>query len=165
MGMSIGVIINSSYRMENNFRRVGKGSPQSAHRPQRKILLPALVGIALPPFVDPQFLSASVLRNLCSLCYKNGCAKGALDCGGSTPPLPSSSVLFQGGVEPPQSKALRAFSCAVASRRLMGIWGEILLGLRRVTEAGTGVLVAGIAMGDGARIDGRYDAAALLGCF
>src|SRR5208283_5384478 len=40
---------------------------------------------------------------------------------GSTPPLSSSSVLFQGGVEPPQSKALRAFSCAVASRRLMGI--------------------------------------------
>src|SRR5208282_5503292 len=57
-------------------------------------------------------------------CYENGCAKGTLECGGSTPPLASSSVLFQGGVEPPQSKALRAFSCAVASRRLMRICGE-----------------------------------------
>jgi hypothetical protein len=28
------------------------------------------------------------------------------------------------GVEPPQSKALRAFSCGVASRKLMGICGE-----------------------------------------
>jgi hypothetical protein len=61
-------------------------------------------------------------------CYENGCAKGTLDCGGSTPPLSSSSVLFQGGARPPQSKALRAFSCAVVSRRLMGICGEILYG-------------------------------------
>jgi cytochrome c peroxidase len=31
-------------------------------------------------------------------------ARSALDCGGSTPPWSSSSALFQGGVEPPQSK-------------------------------------------------------------
>jgi hypothetical protein len=68
-------------------------------------------------------------------CYENGCAKGTLDRGGSTPPLSSSSVLFQGGVELPQSKALRAFSCAVASRRLMGICGEFFLhGARRILE-------------------------------
>src|SRR5208337_2782221 len=33
----------------------------------------------------------------------------------STPPLSASSALFQGGVEPPQSKVLRTFSYTVAS--------------------------------------------------
>src|SRR5208282_6513814 len=72
----------------------------------------------------------TIFSSLCLRAYENGCAQGALDCGGSTPPLSSSSALFQGGGEPPQSKALRAFSCAVASRRLMGICGEIPFGLR-----------------------------------
>jgi len=40
---------------------------------------------------------------------QNECAEGTLDCGGLTPPW-SSSALLQGGVEPPQSKALRALS-------------------------------------------------------
>jgi len=45
-----------------------KDSPQRAQRAQRKALLLARLGIALPKFVDPQFLSASVLRDLCGLC-------------------------------------------------------------------------------------------------
>jgi len=39
-------------------------------------------------------------------------------------PWSSSSAPFQGGVEPPQSKALRAFSFKLASPRLIGIYGE-----------------------------------------
>jgi hypothetical protein len=34
--------------------------------------------------------------------------RSTLDCGGSTPLWPSSSASFQGGVEPPHFKALRA---------------------------------------------------------
>jgi len=37
-------------------------------------------------------------------------ARSALDCGGSTPPWNDAKEQAQGGVEPPQSKALRAFS-------------------------------------------------------
>jgi hypothetical protein len=33
--------------------------------------------------------------------------RSTLDCGGSTPLLSPSQALFQGGVEPPQSKVLR----------------------------------------------------------
>ena len=41
------------------------------------------------------------------------CAEGTLECGGSTPP--SFGGRFQGGVEPPHSKALGALSCTVGS--------------------------------------------------
>jgi len=59
-----------------------------------------------------------------SVCDENGCAKVTLDCGGSTPPLNNAEDNDKGGVEPPQSKALRAFSSTVAGRRRMGIRGE-----------------------------------------
>jgi len=42
--------------------------------------------------------------------YENGCAKGTLDCGGSTPPWNHPWDDDKGGVEPPQSKVLRTFS-------------------------------------------------------
>jgi len=51
--------------------------------------------------------------------YENDCAEGALECGGLTPPWPSRSRLMQGGVKPPHSKALHAFSCMVVSQRIM----------------------------------------------
>ena len=44
------------------------------------------------------------------LCFENTCAEGTLDCGGSTPPWNNAKDEDQGGVEPPQCKALRAFS-------------------------------------------------------
>jgi hypothetical protein len=43
-------------------------------------------------------------------CFENSCAEGALECGGSTPPWNSAEGEDKGGVEPPHSKALRAFS-------------------------------------------------------
>jgi len=43
---------------------------------------------------------------------RNENARSALDCGGSTPPLSSSSASFQGGVEPPQSKVPSAQECS-----------------------------------------------------
>ena len=48
-------------------------------------------------------------------CLENACAEGALECGGLTPPFRDAYVLSgpwrsQGGVKPPHSKALRAFS-------------------------------------------------------
>jgi hypothetical protein len=39
-------------------------------RPQRKALLPALVGITVAQFADLRFLSASVLRDLCGSVVK-----------------------------------------------------------------------------------------------
>jgi len=63
--------------------------------------------------------------------------RSALECGGSTPPWTFSSGLFQSGVEPPHAKVLRTFSCTVASRKLIGICGEIVLRLRLgVSEQG-----------------------------
>jgi hypothetical protein len=62
-------------------------------------------------------------------CRLNGCAKGTLDCGGTTPPCSNVEDEGEGGstplwnnegkdgVEPPQSKVLRTFPCAVAGRR------------------------------------------------
>jgi len=35
--------------------------------------------------------------------------RSTLECGGSTPPLLSSSALFQGGVEPPQDRKPKGF--------------------------------------------------------
>ena len=75
-------------------------------------------------------------------CHEDDCAEGTLECGGLTPPsprlLPLSPAggrlrplaplvfmpgLFQGGVKPPHSKALRAFSQTVVNA---GSWGSTL---------------------------------------
>jgi hypothetical protein len=51
--------------------------------------------------------------------------RSTLECGGSTPLWNNAEDKDKGGVEPPHSKVLRTFSCTVASRRLMGICGEL----------------------------------------
>jgi hypothetical protein len=45
-----------------------KRLPQSAQRPQGKVLLLARIRITVPWFFGPQSLSVSVLRDLCGLC-------------------------------------------------------------------------------------------------
>jgi len=48
--------------------------------------------------------------------FENHCAEGALECGGLTPPWNrhgagiTQSAMYEGGVKPPHSKALRAFA-------------------------------------------------------
>jgi len=55
----------------------------------------------LPVQTEVRFSVISVRSALKMMCQRH------LDCGGSTPPLSSSSTLFQGGVEPPQSKVAK----------------------------------------------------------
>jgi len=59
-------------------------------------------------------------------CLENACAEGALECGGLTPPFRHADVLggpwrSQGGVKPPHSEALRAFSWFLGARQRTGI--------------------------------------------
>jgi hypothetical protein len=96
-------------------------------RQQRRVLI---FLVPLAPQAWDQHLPA--LR-----CSENPCAEGTLECGGLTPPSacllhrasrgaspaagPAAFMagIFQGGVKPPHSKALRAFSCKVVRRRIM----------------------------------------------
>ena len=65
-------------------------------------------------------------------CSENACAEGTLECGGLTPPShrtegtqslsrTGAAAKMQGGVKPPHSKALRAFSCFLRARQGTGM--------------------------------------------